>query len=313
MEPYWRGVFPAVTTQMHRDGTLYLEATARHLEVLVDSGVGGLVMCGSLGENQALDATEKRAVVEMAVAAAAGRVPVLAGVAETSTPAACRYVEDCTRLGADGFMVMSAMVYRGDEREIVEHFRSVASATDRPLMIYNNPVSYGNDVTPALFAELTEIDSIVAIKESSADTRRITDIRNTVGDRYAVFVGVDDLALESAVLGVDGWVAGTGLAFPYENQYLWNLTQQGEWESARAVYDWYMPLLHLDTHPKLVQYIKLAIQENGLGAEWVRAPRLPLEGIERENVLRVIRTGIESRPTLPAGYQPGAGAVSARG
>ena len=297
---YWRGVFPAVTTQMRRDGSLDLDATARHLEVLLDSGVAGLVMCGSLGENQALDAAEKREVVEMAVATVAGRVPVLAGVAETSTPAACRYVGDCTRLGADGFMVMSAMVYRGDDREIVSHFRSVASATDRPLMIYNNPVSYGNDVTPALFAKLASIDSVVAIKESSADTRRITDIRNTVGDRFAVFVGVDDLALESAALGVDGWVAGTGLAFPYENQYLWDLTQQGDWKRARVVYRWYMPLLHLDTHPKLVQYIKLALQETGLGAEWVRAPRLPLVGSERTRVLEVIRAGIATRPKLPA-------------
>jgi 4-hydroxy-tetrahydrodipicolinate synthase len=313
MDSHWRGVFPAVTTQMHRDGALDLDATARHLEVLIDSGVGGLVMCGSLGENQALDPEEKRAVVEAAVGVAAARVPVLAGVAETSTPAACRYVADCTRLGADGFMVMSAMVYRGDDREIVTHFRSVAAATDRPLMIYNNPVSYGNDVTPALFAQLAAIDSIVAIKESSADTRRITDLRNVVSDRYAIFVGVDDLALESAALGVDGWVAGTGLAFPYENQYLWDLTQQGEWENARAVYAWYMPLLHLDTHPKLVQYIKLAMQETGLGAEWVRAPRLPLEGEERAQVLQVIRDGIKKRPTLPAQYRRGATAVIARG
>jgi 4-hydroxy-tetrahydrodipicolinate synthase len=313
MKPYWRGVFPAVTTQMRRDGALDLDATARHLEVLVDAGVSGLVMCGSLGENQALEPDEKRAVIEAAVGVAAGRVPVLAGVAETSTPAACRYVEDCTRLGADGFMVMSAMVYRGDDREIVTHFLSVAAATDRPLMIYNNPVSYGNDVTPALFAELAAVDSIVAIKESSADTRRITDIRNAVADRFALFVGVDDLALESAALGVDGWVAGTGLAFPYENQYLWDLTQQGEWAKARAVYAWYMPLLHLDTHPKLVQYIKLAIQENGLGSEWVRAPRLPLEGRERARVLEMIRKGIETRPALPAGYRPGAPAVTAGG
>ncbi|HJU48122.1 MAG TPA: dihydrodipicolinate synthase family protein, partial [Gaiellaceae bacterium] len=150
MRPYWQGVFPAVTTQMHRSGALDLDATARHLEVLIDSGVGGLVMCGSLGENQALDPAEKRAVVETAIGVAAGRVPVLSGVAETSTSAAQRYVRDCTRLGADGFMVMPAMVYRGDDREIVAHFRSVAASTDRPLMIYNNPVSYGNDVTPAL-------------------------------------------------------------------------------------------------------------------------------------------------------------------
>ncbi len=304
MKPYWHGVFPAVTTQMRRNGDLDLDATARHLEVLIDSGVGGLVMCGSLGENQALDPDEKRAMVEMAVGVAAGRVPVLSGVAETSTSAACRYVRDCTLLGADGFMVMSAMVYSGDDREILAHFRSVAASTDRPLMIYNNPVSYGNDVTPALFAQLAGIDSIVAIKESSADTRRITDLRNEVGDRYALFVGLDDLALEGAALGVDGWVAGTGLAFPYENQYLWDLTQQGEWEKARAVYRWYMPLLHLDTHPKLVQYIKLALQENGLGSEWVRAPRLPIVGAERRRVLEVIRRGIAERPKLPATHRP---------
>jgi 4-hydroxy-tetrahydrodipicolinate synthase len=303
MKPFWRGVFPAVTTQMRRNGALDLDATARHLEVLLDSGVGGLVMCGSLGENQALDPEEKRAVVEAAVDVASGRVPVLSGVAETSTAAACRYVADCTRLGADGFMVMSAMVYRGDKREIVTHFRSVAASTDMPLMIYNNPVSYGNDVTPALFAELAAIDSIVAIKESSADTRRITDLRNAVADRYAIFVGVDDLALESAAVGIDGWVAGTGLAFPYENQYLWDLTQEGEWEKARALYRWYMPLLHLDTHPKLVQYIKLALQETGLGHEWVRAPRLPLVGAERTRILRVIRDGIATRPKLPAAYR----------
>lgn len=304
MKPFWHGVFPAVTTQMHRNGSLDLDATARHLEVLIDSGVGGLVMCGSLGENQALDPDEKRAMVELAVGVAAGRVPVLSGVAETSTSAACRYVRDCTLLGADGFMVMSAMVYSGDDREILAHFRAVAASTDRPLMIYNNPVSYGNDVTPALFAKLAAIDSIVAIKESSADTRRITDLRNEVADRYALFVGLDDLALEGAALGVDGWVAGTGLAFPYENQYLWDLTQQGEWEKARAVYRWYMPLLHLDTHPKLVQYIKLALQENGLGSEWVRAPRLPIVGAERKQVLAVIRRGIAERPKLPATHRP---------
>ncbi len=303
MKPYWQGVFPAVTTQMRRNGDLDLDATARHLEVMIDSGVAGLVVCGSLGENQVLDPDEKRAVVETAVGVSAGRVPVLSGVAETSTRAACGYVRDCRALGADGFMVMSAMVYPGDEREIVEHFRAVASSVDSPLMIYNNPVSYANDVTPALFAKLAEIDTIVAIKESSQDTRRITDLRNTVGDRYALFAGIDDLALEAAVLGIDGWVAGIGLAFPYENQYLWDLTRQGEWEKARTVYRWYTPLLHLDVSTKLVQYIKLAEQENGLGSEWVRAPRLPLVGAERSRVLDVVRKGIAERPDLPDGYR----------
>ena len=299
MKPYWQGVFPAVTTQMHRDGSIDLEATARHLEVLIDSGVGGLVMCGSLGENQSLEAGEKRAVVEAAVGVAGGRVPVLAGVAETSTRAACSYVRDCRHLGADGFMVMPAMAYRGDEREALAHLRSVARATEAPLMIYNNPISYANDVTPQMFAKLAEIDTIVALKESSCDTRRITDLRNEVGDRFALFTGVDDLVLESLVLGIDGWVAGIGLAFPYENQLLWDLAQEGKWEEARALYRWYTPLLHLDVSTKLVQNIKLAMQETGLGNEWVRAPRLQLVGAERTSVLGIIRHGIAGRPPVP--------------
>jgi 4-hydroxy-tetrahydrodipicolinate synthase len=192
------------------------------------------------------------------------------------------------------------MVYRGDAEEVVAHFLAVAAASDAPLMIYNNPISYGNDVTPALFARIAQAETIVAIKESSGDTRRITDLRNEVGDRYAIFTGVDDLALESAVLGIDGWVAGIGLAFPYENQLLWELTRSGRWNEALELYRWYTPLLHLDVNPKLVQYIKLAMQENGLGNEWVRAPRLPLAGEERERVLGIIRHGIAERPPLPA-------------
>lgn len=303
-KPYWQGVFPAVTTQMHKDGSIDLDGTARHLEVLIDSGVGGLVMCGSLGENQTLDGAEKRAVVEAAVGAVAGRVPVLSGVAETSTRAACSYVKDCRQLGADGFMVMPAMAYKGDEREVLGHLRAVAMATDAPLMIYNNPIAYANDVTPQMFGKLAEIDTIVAIKESSDNTRRITDLRNEVGDRFALFTGVDDLALESAVLGIDGWVAGIGLAFPYENQRLWDLTLEGKWDEARALYRWYTPLLHLDVSTKLVQNIKLAMQEEGLGSEWVRAPRLQLTGAERARVLGIIRKGIAERPKLPAAARP---------
>lgn len=299
MKPYWQGVYPAVTTQMHRDGSIDLDGTGRHLEVLLDSGVGGVVMCGSLGENQSLDPEDKRAVVEAAVDIVRGRVPVLSGVAETSTAAACRYVRDCRALGADGFMVMPAMAYNGAERESLAHLTDIARATDAPLMIYNNPISYANDVTPKMFARLAAIETIVAIKESSGNTRRITDLRNEVGDRFAIFTGVDDLALESAVLGIDGWVAGIGLAFPYENQALWDLTREGRWKEALALYRWYTPLLHLDVTPRLVQYIKLAMQENGLGNEWVRAPRRPLVGAERKHVLEIIRRGIEQRPKLP--------------
>lgn len=304
MRPYWQGVFPAVTTQMRKDGELDLDATARHLEVLIGSGVSGLVMCGSLGENQSLDPEEKRAVVEAAVGVARGRVPVLGGVAETSTRAACAFVRDCARLGADGFMVMPAMAYRGDARELLGHVRAVARATDAPLMIYNNPISYGNDVTPGLFARLAAVDTIVALKESSGDTRRVTDLRNAVGDRFAIFTGVDDLVLESAVLGIDGWVAGIGLAFPDENQRLWDLTRAARWEEARALYRWYTPLLHLDVSPKLVQHIKLAMQETGLGREWVRAPRRPLVGSERARVLAVIRQGVAARPDPGSNGRP---------
>ncbi len=300
MKPYWSGVFPAITTQMHQDGRPDVEATAVHAEALIASGVAGLVFLGSLGENQSLRAEEKRLVMEAMIKAVAGRVPVLSGVAESSCGEACRYVEDCEKLGVDGFMLMPPMIYKTpDTRESVAHFRTVAQATGLPIMIYNNPISYGHDITPELFAELADQANFVALKESSGNTRRITDLHNTVGDRYAIFTGVDDLALESAILGIDGWVAGTGIAFPAENQYLWELMQAGQWEQARAIYRWFSPLLHLDVHPKFVQYIKLCVQECGLGAEWVRAPRLVLAGAEREAILKIIHAGIAARPSIP--------------
>jgi 4-hydroxy-tetrahydrodipicolinate synthase len=296
MKPHWQGVFPAATTQLKRDQSLDLPATARHLEALIRSGISGLVMLGSLGENQALEPEEKRRVLQSAIETAAGRLPVLSGVAETSTAAACRYVRDGELLGADGFMLMPPMVYRGDRREILTHFRAVARATGLPVMLYNNPISYGNDLTAEMFAELATEKNIVALKESSGDPRRITDLHNRIGGRYAMFTGVDDLVLESAVLGIDGWVAGVGIAFPKENQRIWELTRRGEWEAARRLYRWFTPLLHLDVHPKFVQYIKLAVQECGLGTEWVRAPRLPLTGTERKRILKIIHDGIRSRP-----------------
>ena len=266
MKPYWSGVFPAITTQMNPDGAPDLDATIVHAEALIASGIAGLVFLGSLGENQSLRAEEKRQVMEAMIKAVAGRVPVLSGVAESSCGEACRYVEDCEKMGADGFMLMPPMIYKSpDVRESLAHFRTVARATGLPIMIYNNPISYGHDITPELFAELADQANFVALKESSGNTRRITDLYNTVGDRYAIFTGVDDLALESAILGIDGWVAGTGIAFPAENQYLWELMQAGEWAQARAIYRWFSPLLHLDVHPKFVQYIKLCVQECGLG------------------------------------------------
>jgi 4-hydroxy-tetrahydrodipicolinate synthase len=299
MKPNWKGVFPAATTQLKRDQSLDLEATSRHLNVLLDSGVSGLIMLGSLGENTALEPEEKRRVMEMAIKTSGGRVPVLSGVAECSTAAACRYARDMEKLGADGLMVLPAMVYKADPRETITHFRAVARASGLPIICYNNPVAYTVDITPEMFAELADEKTLVAIKESSGNVRRITDLFNTVGNRYTIFTGVDDLALESVLLGAEGWIAGVGLAFPRENQYLWELATSGQWEKARELYRWYTPLLHLDIPIKFVQYIKLAIQECGLGTEWVRAPRLPLEGREREDILQIIRKGIATRPKVP--------------
>jgi 4-hydroxy-tetrahydrodipicolinate synthase len=297
--PQWRGVFPAVTTQFREDLSLDIAATARHWDVLIDAGIDGLIIGGSLGETQMLDATEKRDLVAEAVKCAAGRLPVLSGVAEMSTAAACQYVRGCEKLGVDGFMVMPAMVYKGDEHETAHHFRQVGAATNLPWMLYNNPVGYGVDVTPSMFADLADIPNLVAIKESSANTRRITELQSEVGDRYGLFVGFDDLALESAILGIDGWVAGAAVAVPKENQYFWELTRRGHWDEARAIYRWLYPLLKLDSDVKFVQYIKLAVQEVGWGREWVRSPRLPLCGQERERVLAIIRSSLANRPKLP--------------
>lgn len=295
----WRDVFPAMTTQFRRDESLDLDATARHIEAMIDSGASGLVMLGSLGENATLEPDEKRRVVAAAIEAAHGRVPVIATVVETSTAAAKTYARDMERLGADGLMLLPAMIYRADPRETLLHYRDVARATQLPIICYNNPLAYHVDLTPAMFAELAAVPNLVAIKESSGDVRRITDLRNTVGDRYVLFAGVDDLALESAVLGADGWIAGIGLAFPRENQRLWDLAVAGELDAARRLYRWFTPLAHLDTHVKFVQYIKLAIQAAGLGAEWVRAPRRTLVGEERRRVLGIIEAGLGQRPKLP--------------
>lgn len=298
-KPHWQGVFPAITTQLKKDQSIDFEATARHVEALIDSGVTGIIFLGSLGENQTMLPDEKRRLIAEMVKVVNGRVPVLSGVAESSAAEACRYARDVEKLGADGLMLMPAMLYKGDPRETVTHFRVVAKATGLPIMIYNNPISYANDVTPQMFAELADVKNFVALKESSGDTRRITDLRNTVGERYAIFTGVDNLVLECAILGIDGWVAGSGIAFPTENQYFWELTRCGKWEKAREIYRWFTPLLHLDVSTKFVQYIKLAVQECGLGREWVRAPRLPLAGDERERVLKIIHDGIASRPAVP--------------
>ena len=297
MKKTWAGVFPAMTTQLHRDQSLDLAATARHIETMIDAGASGLVMLGSLGENVTLTRAEKLAVMRAALEAAAGRVPVLSGVAECSTAAAIEYTRELEKLGADGCMLLPAMIYKADARETLAHYKAVARATGLPIICYNNPLAYAVDITPAMFEQLAVLPNLVAIKESSGDVRRITDLINRLGERYTLFCGVDDLLLESVMLGARGWIAGVGLAFPAENQRLWELAVAGEWRKARELYRWFMPLLHLDTPLKFVQYIKLAVQEAGLGAEWVRAPRLTLSGAERRRILAIIHQGLSTRPS----------------
>jgi dihydrodipicolinate synthase/N-acetylneuraminate lyase len=299
MKVHWEGVFPAITTQFRQDQSLDLAGTARHLEALIAGGIHGVVLLGSVGENTALEYHEKLDVLREMKQVVRGRIPVLSGVAEYTTALGCRFARDAENIGIDGLMVLPAMVYKADARETLTHFRTVARASGLPVMVYNNPVSYYVDVTPPMFEQLADEPGIVAIKESSENVRRITDLVNTVGDRFILFSGVDDLVLESVLLGAQGWISGLVNAFPEENRALWDLATSGQWERARALYRWYTPLLHLDTHIKLVQYIKLAMAETGLGAEWVRAPRLPLEGEERGRILKVIRDAIATRPALP--------------
>jgi 4-hydroxy-tetrahydrodipicolinate synthase len=296
MSVNWQGVFPAATTQFEDDQSLAIEATLRHLDAMVEAGVHGLILLGTVGENCSLEYAEKLELLEAVVDHVGGRVPVLSGVAEYTTRLACRFAADAHAAGVDGLMVLPAMVYPADAREAAAHFRAVAAASDLPIMIYNNPVSYKVDILPEQFVELADEPRFVAIKESSENPRRITDLKNLCGDRYRLFCGVDDLVLESIVLGATGWVSGLVNAFPEENRLLWDLAAGGRYEEALEVYRWYTPLLHLDTHPKLVQYIKLAVQECGLGSEQVRAPRLRLDGEERERVLGIIREGIATRP-----------------
>jgi 4-hydroxy-tetrahydrodipicolinate synthase len=294
----WRGVFPAAITHFCDDYSLDHVATQRHVDAMIDAGVHGMIMLGSVGENCALEYSEKLEVLLRTVEHVRGRVPVLTGVAECSTALACRFAADAQRLGVDGLMVLPAMIYKADPREALAHFRAVAKASDLPIMVYNNPVAYSVDVTPAMFAELADEPKFVAIKESSDNVRRITDLKNSVGDRYLLFSGVDDLVLESVLLGSVGWVSGLVNAFPKENRLLWDLATAGRWDEALQVYRWYTPLLHLDTHVKLVQYIKLAAHECGYGSELTRPPRLPLVGEEREQILSIIRKGIATRPSI---------------
>jgi dihydrodipicolinate synthase/N-acetylneuraminate lyase len=299
MNVNWKGVFPAITTQFRQDQSLDLAATARHLEAMIRAGIHGVVLLGTVGENTALEYQEKLSVLEEMKRVVRGRIPVLTGVAEYTTALACRFARDAERIGVDGLMVLPAMVYKSDARETLTHYRAVAQSTGLPIMAYNNPVSYSVDITPEMFQELADVPNLVAVKESSENVRRITDLVNIAGGRYILFAGVDDLVLESILLGAQGWISGLVNAFPGETRALWDLATSGQWEQARELYRWYTPLLHLDTKIKLVQYIKLAMAETGLGSEMVRAPRLPIAGAERAEILGIIRHAIATRPALP--------------
>lgn len=294
----WRGVFPAVTTQFREDFSLDLPATQKVIDGLVRDGVAGLVICGTVGEGTSLSAEEKRRVLAAAVETAAKRVPVIAGVAEYTTAMACDLARDCGRLGVDGLMVMPAMVYSAKPAETVAHFRTVAEASDLPVMIYNNPPIYKTDVTPEMLAELAGCETVVCIKESSGATARLADIRRLLGDRLVLFCGLDDVIVESVLLGSAGWVSGLSNAFPHEGNRLFELAASGRFAEAQSLYDWFMPLLHLDARADLVQCIKLCEQIMGRGSERTRPPRLPLVGAERAQVERLMKEALATRPAL---------------
>ena len=296
----WRGVFPAVTTQFRDDYSLDVEATRKVIAGLIRDGVSGLVVCGTVGENCSLTTAEKVQVIEAAVDVAKGKVPVVAGVAEFTTAFAIDTARAARKAGVDGIMLMPALVYSSKPHETAAHFRTVGTAIDLPLMVYNNPPIYKNAVTPEILASLADVETILAFKDSSGDTRAFTDLRNMVGDRFTLFAGLDDTVVESIMLGAVGWVSGMSNAFPQEGEALFRLAAAGRYAEARALYDWFMPLLHLDARPDLVQCIKLCEAIMGRGSALTRPPRLPLPEAERREVEALMATALATRPSLPA-------------
>lgn len=295
----WRGMFPAVTTQFHADFTLDLAATGRVIEALIRDGVSGLVMCGTVGENCSLTRDEKGELIALAASTAKGRVPVIVGVAEYTPVFAAETAKLAQAKGANGLMVMPPMVYPAKPRETLAHFRTVAAASDLPIMIYNNPPSYRTDVTPAMLATLADVETIVAFKESSGDTRRLVDVRNMTGDRFIPFCGLDDVVLECVALGAVGWVSGMSNVFPREGETLFRLVRDNRLAEAMPIYDWFMPLLHLDARSDLVQCIKLCEHIVGRGTDLTRPPRLALDAAERAEVEAMMAKALANRPALP--------------
>jgi dihydrodipicolinate synthase/N-acetylneuraminate lyase len=296
----WQGVIPAITTPFKADLSVDADLLVKQIDALVRAGCTGIVALGSLGEGGSLSFDEKKAVLRLSKEALAGRASLVAGVAALTTDEAERLAELGREQGADGLMVLPPYVYKGDWRETRAHFAAVIGATPLPCMLYNNPIAYGSDVLPDQLVELAQaLPNLVAVKESSADVRRVTAIRALAGDRLTILVGVDDLIAEGVAAGAVGWIAGLADALPAESVRLFELCVAGRTAEARALYDWFLPLLRLDTVPKFVQLIKLVQAETGLGAETVRPPRLPLAGDERETALALIREALGKRP-LPA-------------
>lgn len=296
----WRGVFPAVTTQFRDDFSLDVDATRKVIAGLIRDGVSGLVVCGTVGENCSLSTAEKVQVIEAAVDVAKGNVPVVAGVAEFTTAFAIDTARAARKAGVDGIMLMPALVYSAKPHETAAHYRTVGTAIDLPLMVYNNPPIYKNAVTPEILASLADVETIQAFKDSSGDTRAFTDLRNMVGDRFTLFAGLDDTVVESIMLGAVGWVSGMSNAFPQEGEALFRLAAAGRYAEARVLYDWFMPLLHLDARPDLVQCIKLCEQIMGRGSALTRPPRLPLPDADRREVEALMASALAKRPSLPA-------------
>jgi 1-pyrroline-4-hydroxy-2-carboxylate deaminase len=284
----WAGVYPAATTQFTPSLEVDLPATQRVQAALLRDGVHGLVLMGTVGEGNSLSADEKRRVLKSAVEVTGDKVPILAGVSEFTTATAVAFVRDAERIGASGFMVLPGMVYVPTPRELEYHFRTVAEATSLPIMLYNNPPSYRVNIDLATLSRLADVPNIVCLKESAPDPRRFTDIINEFGERFVLFAGLDDVAFEGLTLGAKGWVSGLTNAFPAQSLALYESITKGDLERARSIYRWFMPLLHLDSEPDLVQSIKLAEQIMGRGSERVRPPRLPLEGARREAVIAMV-------------------------
>lgn len=294
----WTGVYPALLTPFTSDDKLDLIMFEKNLKAQLDAGVHGIILGGSLGEASTLSPDEKIELLKFALERVAGRVPVVLNIAEGSTREAVKAAREAEKAGAQGLMLLPPMRYKADDRETVSFFKAVADSTPLPIMIYNNPVDYKIEVTLDMFAELSDRKNITAVKESTRDISNVSRMITRFGTRYKILCGVDPLAMEELLMGADGWVAGLVCAFPKETVAIYQLTKARKIDEAAKIYRWFLPLLELDIHPKLVQYIKLAAQEAGIGSEIVRPPRLPLIGNERERVLQVIREGIRTRPVL---------------